>query len=204
LYLVGDIVDGYLLKKRWFWDGDCNVFLQKVLRLARKNVNITYCIGNHDSFMEYFAGHNIDKIKIVRETIHYNPKYGNLLVTHGDCFDGFVRMSPLLQKIGAYSYELLMHFNYVFRLFGLKWSFSQFCKKHVKDAIKYINNYKQIVIDRMMTEGVSGCICGHIHCPELSIDEATKTVYANCGDWVESSTLLVEHFDGNLEIITIK
>jgi UDP-2,3-diacylglucosamine pyrophosphatase LpxH len=36
LYLVGDIIDGWQLKRRWYWDQTHNNIIQTVLKKAKK------------------------------------------------------------------------------------------------------------------------------------------------------------------------
>ena len=47
--------------------------------------------------------------------------------------------------------------------------------------------------------GCTGVMCGHIHTPA---DKMLGDVhYLNSGDWIESLTAVVEHWDGQYELI---
>ena len=55
------------------------------------------------------------------------------------------------------------------------------------------------VAEEARRRGVDGVVCGHIH--KAEIRQIGDILYCNDGDWVESCTALVEHFDGRLEIV---
>src|SRR5688572_32724623 len=70
LYLVGDIVDGWQLKRRWYWHQSHNDLIQKVLRKARKGTQVIYIPGNHDEAARHFVGVAFGGIAIVEEAVH--------------------------------------------------------------------------------------------------------------------------------------
>src|ERR1700690_3887916 len=70
LYLVGDIVDGWQLKKSWYWKQSYNDLLQKLLRRARKGAQVFYIPGNHDEFARHFIGLRFGDIQVCREAVH--------------------------------------------------------------------------------------------------------------------------------------
>jgi len=204
LYLVGDIIDGWKLKGGWHWPQSHNDVVQKVLRMARKGVSVTYVPGNHDERARDFCGVHFGGVVVVRDAIHETIDGRRFLVVHGDEFDGIVQHARWLAFLGDWSYRTLLMLNtLVARLrhrMGLGyWSFSAYLKVKVKNALHFIENFEQAVTDEARRRGVDGVICGHIHKAEMH--DMDGILYVNDGDWVESCTALVEHHDGRLEII---
>jgi UDP-2,3-diacylglucosamine pyrophosphatase LpxH len=204
LYLVGDIVDGWRMKRHWYWNQSHNDVVQKLLRKARKGTRLIYIPGNHDENFRDFAGHRFGLVVVQREAIHPMADGRRFLVVHGDEFDGVVLYAKWLAAFGdnAYTVALVLNqwLNRARRRLGLPyWSLSAFLKHKVKNAVQYISNYETAIVAHARRRGVDGVICGHIHTAELR--EIDGITYANDGDWVESCTALVEHFDGRLEIL---
>jgi UDP-2,3-diacylglucosamine pyrophosphatase LpxH len=204
LYLVGDIVDGWALRRAWHWPQLHNDVIQKLLRKARKGTRVVYLPGNHDHFAREFVGLTFGEIEITREALHDTADERILLVLHGDQFDGAVKFAPWLSKLGARAYEAALALNTGLnrgrRLLGLPyWSLAGYLKGRAKKAVQYVAQFEEAVARRARERDVDGIVCGHIHKAELRLIKGT--LYANCGDWVESCTALVEHEDGRLEII---
>ena len=198
IFLVGDILDGWLLKSRWKWTADDNLFIQKMLRRRRHGDFILYLWGNHDDFMQQFEGYDFGGIAIAREHV-YESNNKRYLLVHGDQFDGVVRFCPRLQMIGSWIYETSMFISYLLRLCKIRWSLSKFLKHKAKSAVKFLSSYRETVINYARLKGVNGVIMGHIHTPEIT--ELDGISYMNIGDMVESNTVLVEELDGTFKII---
>jgi len=204
LYLVGDIVDGWKLRSGWFWPQAHNDVVQKVLRLARKGVEVIYVPGNHDEVVRDFCGVHFGGVIVARDTVHVAADGRRYLVTHGDEFDGVVQYAPWLAFVGDWAYRTVLTLNTMLnrirrRLGFGYWSLSAFLKVKVKNALQFIEDFEGAVAAEARRRGVDGVICGHIHKAEMrDIDGVT---YINDGDWVESCTALVEHFDGRMEIL---
>lgn len=204
LYLVGDIVDGWQLMRRWYWPQAHNDVVQKVLRKARKGTRVVLVPGNHDEFARRYLGHSFGGIKVVEDTIHQTADGRRFWITHGDLFDGVVQCAPWLAHIGDGLYTVALRLNRALnsaraRLGLPYWSLSRYLKLKVKRAVSFIGDFEAAVIREARRRGVEGVVCGHIHHAELrTVDGLT---YANDGDWVESLTALVEHGDGRLEVI---
>ena len=204
LYLVGDIVDGWKLRSGWHWPQAHNDVVQKILRLARKGVNVIYVPGNHDDRVREFVGVHFGGVVVVRDAIHETADGRRFLVLHGDEFDGVVQHARWLAFVGDYAYRALIAANTLFnRLrrrmgFGY-WSLSAFLKTKVKNALQFVENFEAAVADEARRRGVDGVICGHIHKAEMR--DIDGIAYINDGDWVESCSALVEHHDGTLEIL---
>ena len=204
LYLVGDIVDGWKLRSGWYWPQAHNDVVQKLLRLARKGVNVIYVPGNHDDRVREFVGVHFGGVVVVRDAIHETADGRRFLVLHGDEFDGVVQHARWLAFVGDYAYRALIAantlFNRIRRRMGFGyWSLSAFLKTKVKNALQFVENFESAVADEARRRGVDGVICGHIHKAEMR--DIDGIAYINDGDWVESCSALVEHHDGTLEIL---
>jgi UDP-2,3-diacylglucosamine pyrophosphatase LpxH len=204
LYLVGDILDGWKLKGGWWWPQAHNDVVQKLLRMARKGVAVTYIPGNHDEVVREFCGVHFGGVVVAKDAIHVTADGRRFLVTHGDEFDGVVQYARWLAILGDVAYRTVLMLNTLLngvrrRLGFGYWSFSAFLKVKVKNTLQFIENYELAVADEARRRGVDGVICGHIHKAEMR--QITDITYVNDGDWVESCTALVEHFDGRLEIL---
>ncbi len=204
LYLVGDIVDGWRLKRSWFWPQLHNDVVQKLLRKARKGTRVVYIPGNHDELLRRFLEINIGQIEVVSEAMHTTAAGKRLLVLHGDEFDTVVRYARWLAFLGDWAYNLALAANHwlnvLRRALGLNyWSLSAYLKHRVKNAVEYISRFEHAVAEAAAKRGADGVVCGHIHHAEIR--EIGGVTYCNDGDWVESCTALVEHADGSLEIL---
>jgi UDP-2,3-diacylglucosamine pyrophosphatase LpxH len=204
LFLVGDIVDGWQLRRSWFWPQAHNDVVQKLLRKVRRGTRVIFVPGNHDEFARRYVGHNFGGIEVVEDWVHRTADGRLLWVTHGDLFDGVVQCAQWLAHVGDRAYELTLrlnrHLNSLRVRMGLPyWSLSGYLKHKVKRAIAYVGDFESAVAREARRRGVHGVVCGHIHRAELR--EIDGIVYANDGDWVESLTALAEHVDGRLELI---
>lgn len=204
LYLVGDLVDGWALARSWYWTQAHNDLLQKLLRKARKGTCILYIPGNHDAFARAYVGFNFGGIAVRARALHTTADRKQLLVIHGDEFDGAVRHAEWLSHVGARAYTLTLRLNRLVNRVRYRcglpyWSLAAYLKGRAKRAVQYIARFEEAVADEARRAGVDGIVCGHIHAPEIR--DIAGVMYLNCGDWVESCTALVEHFDGRLEIL---
>jgi UDP-2,3-diacylglucosamine pyrophosphatase LpxH len=204
LYLVGDIVDGWQLRRRWFWPQSHNDVVQKLLRRARKGCRVIYVPGNHDEFARHFVGHAFGGVEVLHDASHTTAAGLKLWVVHGDHFDGVVQCAKWLAYVGDWLYELTLkfnrHLNSLRARMGLDyWSLSAYLKLKVKKAVNFISDFEVAVAQEAQRRGFDGVVCGHIHHAEIRM--VNGVVYCNDGDWVESRTALVEHLNGQLEII---
>lgn len=204
LYLIGDIIDGWQLRRRWFWPQSHNDVVQKVLRRARKGCKVIYVPGNHDEFARHFVGHKFGGVDVVEDAIHTTADGRKLWVLHGDHFDGVIQYAKWLAYLGDNLYELTLrlntHLNSLRARLGLPyWSLSQYLKHRVKSALNYVLRFEGAVAGEARKRGLDGVVCGHIHRAEMR--DIDGTLYCNDGDWVESLTALVEHQDGQLQIV---
>jgi UDP-2,3-diacylglucosamine pyrophosphatase LpxH len=204
IFLVGDIVDGWRLKRSWYWPQNCNDVVQKLLRKGRKGARIVYVPGNHDDFLREFPGVHFGGIEVAQNFIHEAADGKRYLILHGDEFDVVVRNARFIAHLGDWAYDLAIALNVwiarLRRVLGLPyWSFSAWAKLQVKRAVNFIGEFQRVVADEARRHGVDGVICGHIH--HAVIEDIDGVTYINTGDWVESCTAVVEHFDGSMELI---
>lgn len=205
LYLVGDFIDNWSLRKTWYWDQSHNDVIQKLLRKARKGTKLIYIPGNHDENFRQFLNLRLGRVAVLEETVHLAANGKRYLVLHGDKFDGVVRFAPWLAKLGDTAYEISMDLNAVVN--GVRralrlpyWSLSAYLKFRVKKAVEFISHFEEAVVRDARLRNCQGVICGHIHTPDDRMIDGIH--YLNDGDWVESCTALVEHMDGSFEIIS--
>ncbi len=204
LYLVGDIVDGWRLKKSWYWPQSHNDVVQKILRRARKGAQVFMIPGNHDEAFRDYIGLQFGGVTILEDTIHTAADGKRYLVIHGDQFDAVVRYAKWLAFVGDTAYTFLLWLNTLLnkarrRLGFPYWSLSAYLKHKTKKAVEFIGDYETALTDEARRRQVDGVICGHIHHAEMR--DMDGVLYVNDGDWVESCTALVEHPDGRLEIL---
>ena len=204
LFLVGDIIDGWQLRRSWYWPQAHNDVVQKLLRKARKGTRVIFVPGNHDEFARKYLGHNFGGVDVVEEWVHETADGRKLWVTHGDLFDGVIQCAKWLAYVGDSLYEFTLKLNRYFnsaraRLGLPYWSLSKYLKQKVKRAVSYVGDYEAALAREARKRGLQGVVCGHIHHAEMR--EIDGVLYANDGDWVESLTALVEHADGRLEIL---
>lgn len=204
LFLVGDIIDGWQLRRSWYWPQAHNDVVQKLLRKARKGTRVCFVPGNHDEFARKYLGHNFGGVDVVRDAVHTLADGRRLWVTHGDHFDGVIQCAKWLAHVGDWAYELTLrisrHLNSLRARLGLPyWSLSRYLKLKVKRAVSYVGDFEAAVAREARARGVHGVVCGHIHHAEIR--DIDGVLYCNDGDWVESLTALVEHADGQLQLI---
>lgn len=204
LYLVGDIIDGWQLRKSWYWPRTHNDVVQKILRKARKGTRVVLVPGNHDEFARQFIGLSFGGIEVYDEVVHVTADGRRLLVIHGDQFDGVIQHAKWLAHVGDMAYTVILKLNQWFNRararMGLHyWSLSQYLKHRVKNAVSFICDFEQAVAHEARRRGFQGVVCGHIHRPQIR--EIEGVLYCNDGDWVESLSALAEMPDGRLVLI---
>src|SRR5579871_1464597 len=204
LYLVGDIVDGWRLRRRWYWPAAHNRVIDALLHKIDTGTRVVYVPGNHDEMLRPYCGRLISGVELLYEAVHETADGRRLLVIHGDRFDAVIAYARWLAYLGDSAYTLALHLNDAFnglrRLLGLEyWSLSGFLKRKVKNALEYICRFEVAAAREAHDRGFDGVICGHIHQPAIRTIEGV--LYINDGDWVESCTALAEDAQGHLEIL---
>ena len=204
LYLIGDIVDGWRLKRAWVWRPSHTEVIQELLVKAQNGTRVVYVPGNHDEALRPYAGLNLAGIDIRFEAVHRTADGRDFLVMHGDYFDGVVRYAKWLAHLGDWAYDIALWISErvsdVRRWLGLgHWSLANYLKRTVKNAAQFITRFEEAVARETEARGLDGAICGHIH--HAAIRRIGRILYCNDGDWVESCTALVESRDGALSIV---
>ncbi|WP_166041663.1 UDP-2,3-diacylglucosamine diphosphatase [Sphingosinicella sp. YJ22] len=204
LYLVGDIIDGWRMRKRYYWPERHSAIVRRVMKRAIRGTRVIYIPGNHDEMFRQFAGMNFGGVEIQPKAVHTTADGRKLLVVHGDEFDAIVLAHRWLAFLGDWAYRTLMQLNVAVnmfrRFFGMEyWSLSKHAKHKVKSAVSVISRFEEALAHEARSKGVDGVVCGHIHTAEIR--DFGGTVYYNDGDWVEGCTALVEHADGTMEIL---
>jgi len=206
LFLVGDIIDGWAIRRKFKWYQSHSNVVQRILKIAKKGTKVHFITGNHDEFIRPFVPLILgDSLEVTNE-MNYKALDGKkYLITHGDFFDMITMTKKWLAVLGDYGYDLILHLNLIlmkiFKLFKIKtkWSLSKFVKDNVKKSVSFINDYENILSTYAKKNNYDGVICGHIHKAEIrTINDIN---YMNCGDWVESCSAIVETFDGKWEMI---
>jgi UDP-2,3-diacylglucosamine pyrophosphatase LpxH len=204
LYIVGDLIDVWQLRRGIYWPQAHNDVIQKILRAGRKGTRVIYIPGNHDEFVAGFFGH-FGAVEIMPRDIHTTADGRRLLVIHGHELDTVVQNIKWLAYVGDVGYQILLQLNHpvnaIRRRLGLEyWSLSAYVKKNVKNAVSFIGAFEQAIVQYARRDDVQGVVCGHIHSPIIRTIENTS--YYNSGDWVESLSALVEDSTGHIELIT--
>lgn len=184
LYIVGDFIDGWLLKKRHYWPQSHTNVIRKVLSYTKKDTHVYYIAGNHDDFLRKYEYQEFGNVTVLDELI-----VNGVWIVHGDKYDSVVMNSKWLAIAGSIAYEGVLWFNDKIKWYRQKLglqprSFSKWVKAKVKGAYNFISSYEKILAAEAKTRGCHTVICGHIH------TVADKTVdgvrYINTGDWIES------------------
>lgn len=206
LYLVGDIIDGWAMKRKFRWAQSHSDVIQKVLRKARKGTNVYYVTGNHDEFLRSFLPILLgDKLQVVNEADYTSVDGKKYYVTHGDFFDSITMTKKWLSHLGDIGYGLLLNVNHLFQFFrklfriNRYWSLSKYVKDNIKSSVSFITDFETVLADHAKHKEYDGIICGHIHKAEMRMIDGIE--YKNTGDWVESCTALVETHSGEWKII---
>lgn len=202
LYLVGDVVDGWRLKAGIFWPQSHTDVIRRILTQAKRGARVVVVTGNHDEFLRRYTDVELGNITICDEAEHCTADGRRLLVIHGDQYDGVVQAHRWLAFLGDKGYTLLLVANQWFNRFRERfgfgyWSLSAHIKGKVKSAVNFIYQFEHAVAWDCQRRGFDGVVCGHIHHAEIR--EVDGVTYHNCGDWVESCTALIEHYDGSIE-----
>ncbi len=204
LYLVGDIIDVWALKRSLYWPQTHNNVIRSILGKAKHGTRVIYIPGNHDELFRDYFDMTLGNIEIQRNAIHLTTDGRKLLMLHGDEFDSVIRYSKFLTLLGDAAYSVLLQLNRAVNFIRRKldfpyWSIAAYLKHKIKNAVNVINDFEQAISREAARHKVDGVVCGHIH--HAAIKKVNNILYCNDGDWVESCTAMVENHDGSLRII---
>lgn len=211
LYLIGDIIDGWALKRKWHWDQTHTNIIRNILTKSKRGTKVYYISGNHDEFIreiihDFSNEDHIDvgNITFCNEAFHETINGSSYWCIHGDMMDFIVVNYKWLAKIGDFLYNLMIKINYqlnkskLFTKLHFKWSLSHFIKYKSKQSLGIIDRFEKILIKETKEKELDGVICGHIHYP--SEFQQYNIHYVNCGDWIDTLSFVVENKNGQLEI----
>ena len=205
LYLVGDIIDFWSLSKKMYWPTDHNTVIQKILRKARHGTQVIYVPGNHDENVREYDNYVFGDITVKKTDVHTTAAGKKFLIVHGDEYDTIAQCHKWIAKIGNDGYDFLLWVNRIIRTtrkkLGIQSNFSlaAYVKFKVKNAVQFISDYEESIVNTLKDQNLDGVICGHIHHAEIK--DMDGFLYINTGDFVESCTAIVEHNDGTIELI---
>jgi UDP-2,3-diacylglucosamine pyrophosphatase LpxH len=208
VFLIGDIIDIYSLQHKWYWHKDHNTFIQKILKMSRKNIQVKFLAGNHDEYFREFINDNqtfsFGDIEVLNEYVYNSVKGKRVLLVHGDEFDGAIRSMGWLYWMGDRAYSILLYTNNIYnwwrKVFGMKyWSLSAYLKSQVKYAIQFANNFDELISRKCILYSCDVAIYGHSHTPGFKLIKDKNIL--NIGDHQESCTCIVETLDGDFQLI---
>lgn len=205
LFLIGDVLDFWAMRREVRWTGAQNTVVQKILRRARHGERVVFIPGNHDELLRAHVGVRFGGIRVVREWVHTAADGRRYLLMHGDEFDPVIRHQRWLAVLGDISYTWLVRVNtwlsWIRRRLGVTgyWSLAGYAKRKVKVALSFVGDFERLATEAARERGLDGVICGHIHV--AAVHEVGNLTYVNCGDWVDSCTGIVEHHDGRFELV---
>ena len=192
LFLVGDIIDGWMLKRKFRWTQSHTNVLRKILSHSKNNTRVIYIPGNHDEFLREYLDLNFGNIEIHDEYI-----WNNTYITHGDLYDGVVKLK-WLGVLGSIGYDIAISLDRTLKSWGYKRSLSKFLKDKVKEAVKFITSFEEEIVRQGIKHNCSTVICGHIHHPEDKLINNVR--YLNCGDWIENNSYII-YVDGEYTVV---
>jgi UDP-2,3-diacylglucosamine pyrophosphatase LpxH len=203
LWLVGDIVDVWSLKRSFHWPQLHNNVLRTILGKAKHGTRVVYVPGNHDEVMRDMVAMVFGNLEVQREGLHVTADGRRMLVVHGDEFDASVKFSRWLAALGSHAYDVALGlnrgYNRMRRACGYPyWSLASYLKSRIGSAVRYVERFEQAAAHCAARRGLDGVICGHIHRPVMR--ELHGVQYCNTGDWVDNCTALVEDRSGELRL----
>lgn len=211
IFLIGDIIDFWSMKRSIHWTPEQNTFVQKMLRRARRGERVVFIPGNHDEALREYVGIAFGDIEVVSDLVHELADGRRFLLLHGDEFDQITRHHRWVALLGDVAYDWLVRLNgvlsYARRRLGIAgyWSLAGYAKRRIKKALQFVFDFEDSVMHSARQRGLDGVICGHIHCAVIrEVDDPEKAgnfTYGNCGDWVDSCTAIIEHLDGRMELV---
>ena len=192
LFLVGDIIDGWMLKRKFRWNQSHTNVIRKIMSYSKNGTKVIYIPGNHDEFARQYLDLNFGNIEIHDEYI-----WNNTYITHGDLYDGVVKLK-WLGVLGSIGYDMAISIDRRLKKWGYKRSLSKFLKDKVKEAVKFITSFEEEIVRQGIKHNCSTVICGHIHHPEDKLINNVR--YLNCGDWIENNSYII-YVDGEYTVI---
>jgi UDP-2,3-diacylglucosamine pyrophosphatase LpxH len=191
LFLVGDIIDGWLLKRKFRWPQSHTNVIRKIMSYSKNGTKVIYIPGNHDEFMRDYEDLHFGNIEIHNEYV-----WKDTYITHGDLYDGVVKLK-WLGILGSVGYDLAIGIDRRLKSWGYKRSLSKFLKNSVKEAVKFMTSFEEEIVRQGVKHNCHTVMCGHIHHPDDKIVNGVR--YLNTGDWIENNSYII--YDGEYKVI---
>jgi UDP-2,3-diacylglucosamine pyrophosphatase LpxH len=192
LFLVGDIIDGWLLKRKFRWPQSHTNVIRKIMSYSKNGTKVIYIPGNHDEFMRDYLDLHFGNIEIHNEYI-----YKDTYITHGDLYDGVVKLK-WLGILGSIGYDMAISIDRTLKSWGYKRSLSKFLKDKVKEAVKFMTSFEQEIVRQGIKHNCKNVMCGHIHHPDDKVIDGIR--YLNTGDWIENNSYIIYN-DGKYTVV---
>ena len=207
LFLVGDIIDGWELSRKSYWENTYSFIIRRIIGMIKRGTRVVYITGNHDEFLRKYVPNNFGNIELVNECVYESASGHKMLIIHGDIFDQRTAKLGFIYHLGSRAYSYAIWFNNLYnrycKRFGLKnCHVSKVLKRNTKKVVNFINNFEDFMVEYTLERGCDSIVCGHIHHPEIK--QVGQVTYYNCGDWVESCSAIVEHLDGKMELVELE
>ena len=182
LFLVGDIIDGWLLKRKFRWPQSHTNVIRKILSYSKNGTKVIYIPGNHDEFMREYIGLTFGSLEVHNEYV-----WKDTFITHGDLYDGVVQLK-WLGVLGSVGYDMAISIDRFLKKLGVRRSLSKYLKSKVKEAMKFITQYELELVRQAKKNKCKVVLSGHIHLPEDKRVDGIR--YLNCGDWIENNSYI--------------
>ena len=184
LFLVGDIIDGWALRRRHYWTKTQTEVLRRILKISESS-NVYYIAGNHDEFIRPFFRYDFQfgRCQILDSFDYIGISGKRYYVTHGDYFDLTMKIPSPVINFCAHIWDYIPH----------KEENNSFTDRMYK-----VLGTERVIAKYLKAKKYDSCITGHTHSPKI------KDTYMNCGDWVTNCSALVEHVDGQWELLYYK
>lgn len=197
LVIVGDFIDGWLLKKRMYWKQQYTDIINRIIELSNSGTEVIYITGNHDDFLrDYTSISPVLEFGNIKITDSYILD-GHIFVTHGDMYDGIVKLK-WLGYLGSIGYETAIRFDRFAKRLGYKFSLSKYLKNNVKEAVSFITDFENQIIYQAKKRNCDTVIAGHIHTP--GIKNKNGITYLNCGDFIENNSYITMNSNGKFKL----
>lgn len=209
IFLVGDNFDQTRLMLHWHWQAGEQKIIDKLLELHGEQSEVCLLPGNHDPCFrdhEWFDSDRADSARVrellqpllqfnIADRFDYMTLAGKrMLVVHGDQYDEVNAALFGIPKLGAQVFDRC---NWLLPRGGVL-LLRQFFKKLFAKP----NQIEKEIFQHAREQGYDGVFYGHLHDPKLL--DLDGLVIANCGDWLENESFLVETMEGELKLFNFR
>jgi UDP-2,3-diacylglucosamine pyrophosphatase LpxH len=195
-YLVGDGVDETRLRDRWYWPEAHDKTVQAICDFAERCSGAFLTPGNHDlgyrqkDLSGLYAeatklSHLLTRLldfEIADELTYVSGSGKKYLVAHGDLFDSLdAGKFGVVRRGGGRIFDQINVF--------LPRSLILAIRAFFKLVLARPRHIEQTICDYAKESGFDGVVFGHLHEPNLAMDDGF--LIANTGDWVINESFLI-------------